>query len=322
MGLLKNALEARTVSLSAEHLVGRAGPSQLRLGHPVVSATHALVRWNGVSWEVRDLGSTNGTRVDGLPVPVGAAQRLLPGAVLEFGGPSQRWQLVDASPPLPAAIPLDGGEPCVFDAGSILIPNETAPVASIHPEDGVFFLEIDDAVVPLAHEQQFSVRDRWFRFDCPSGSAATLVAEKLPMSLAECTLILKVSPNEEHVALTVVGARTVDCGQRTAFYLLLVLARERLGDIERGAPEHGWIDIEELLRRMPEYGSDSHLGVDVHRLRRMFGRFVLDPKNLVERRRRQLRLGTNRVEIRVLHDAPQSHAPLLVDAPPRDSYVA
>lgn len=49
--------------------IGRAPDCDLILDHPEVSRHHAeLLRIDAVTYEVRDLGSTNGTRVNGVPV--------------------------------------------------------------------------------------------------------------------------------------------------------------------------------------------------------------------------------------------------------------
>ena len=63
--------------------LGRAPNQDLRLDHPTVSRRHALLRKTSAGWELVDLCSTNGTRVNGHRV-VGA-QRLRPGDVVTFG---------------------------------------------------------------------------------------------------------------------------------------------------------------------------------------------------------------------------------------------
>lgn len=48
--------------------VGRGGASTLRIDHPSVSREHAELRDEGTHWRVRDLGSKNGTHLDGAAV--------------------------------------------------------------------------------------------------------------------------------------------------------------------------------------------------------------------------------------------------------------
>ncbi|MCX4634886.1 FHA domain-containing protein [Streptomyces sp. RPA4-5] len=64
-------------------LIGRAPGSGLRLNHETVSRAHAELRSAGKGWLLRDLGSTNGTCVNGRrvvgEVPVG------PGDHIRFG---------------------------------------------------------------------------------------------------------------------------------------------------------------------------------------------------------------------------------------------
>ncbi len=64
-------------------VVGRAGNSDVTIGNPGVSRTHALVwREGGEAWIV-DLGSANGTAVNG--TPSASPQTLATGAVVTFG---------------------------------------------------------------------------------------------------------------------------------------------------------------------------------------------------------------------------------------------
>jgi pSer/pThr/pTyr-binding forkhead associated (FHA) protein len=65
MGTLKHRTSERETTLLPEHVVGRSGSASLRLELPLVSGQHAVVRWTGVRWEARDLGSRNGTSVNG-----------------------------------------------------------------------------------------------------------------------------------------------------------------------------------------------------------------------------------------------------------------
>lgn len=52
--------------------VGRTKASRLHIKDPSVSERHAEVSWDGSAWQVKDLGSSNGTKVDGVRVqPMG-----------------------------------------------------------------------------------------------------------------------------------------------------------------------------------------------------------------------------------------------------------
>ncbi len=62
--------------------VGRVPPSEVVIDHPSVSRSHARLEPEGESWRLHDLGSKNGSFIDGLP----ADGRLLPAnAWLRFG---------------------------------------------------------------------------------------------------------------------------------------------------------------------------------------------------------------------------------------------
>lgn len=64
--------------------IGRADGNGLILADPSVSAHHALLERRDGAWFIRDLGSTNGTLLDGHPV-ARQPRRLRHGARLRFG---------------------------------------------------------------------------------------------------------------------------------------------------------------------------------------------------------------------------------------------
>lgn len=104
-----------------------------------------------------------------------------------------------------------------------------------------------------------------------------------------------VSLNEEHVTLSLSnGHCAIDLGERTHHYSLLVLARQRLRDAERGLDlsSQGWIEADQLSHSL---GIDtSHLNIHIFRARNQFKQalYLLDSKHeLIERRRCELRFG-------------------------------
>jgi len=67
-------------------LIGRSGLAHLRLGNRRVSSEHCLVYWEHQGWRVRDLGSRNGSSVNGRSLTPGQARSLQVGDALRPGG--------------------------------------------------------------------------------------------------------------------------------------------------------------------------------------------------------------------------------------------
>jgi pSer/pThr/pTyr-binding forkhead associated (FHA) protein len=74
-------------------LIGRDLTCDIVVRSPVVSGRHCLLEWADGGWTVRDLGSKNGTRIDGVRC---TEQRLAPGCTLWLG--SLRYQFVAEAP--------------------------------------------------------------------------------------------------------------------------------------------------------------------------------------------------------------------------------
>lgn len=70
-------------AISRDLTIGRSPECDLVLSDPTVSRHHARLRRLPHGWELRDLGSTNGTRVNGWHV--GLPQQVHPGDVVSFG---------------------------------------------------------------------------------------------------------------------------------------------------------------------------------------------------------------------------------------------
>jgi hypothetical protein len=79
-------VDGRTELLgSGGGVIGRSRDCDVTVDDANVSRHHAEVRPSGGSWIVRDLGSTNGVKVNGQRVDPTRAQSLRPGDVLELG---------------------------------------------------------------------------------------------------------------------------------------------------------------------------------------------------------------------------------------------
>jgi len=77
--------------------IGRDTSNDLVLPFPEVSSRHAVIEWREGSWRVRDLGSRNGTTVNGRRITTWRAIRV--GDTLRFGG--RPWRATALGEPLP-----------------------------------------------------------------------------------------------------------------------------------------------------------------------------------------------------------------------------
>jgi hypothetical protein len=310
MGSLRRQMDGTRVVLSADFIVGRQSSCQLLLEASFVSSAHALIRWTAGQWELRDLGSTNGTFIDGERVAIGTSVRIKVGTEIAFGDSGETWRVIDDREPGPVAIPQDGGEPSFVVSGIIAIPDASDPQATIYQDATGWTLEMDHLKVPLHRGQLFRVAGREWRFECPGGSTVTRSAADRQRPLADVSLCFHVSSNEEYVSLRIMDVHRVqDLGHRACFYLALVLSRIRLDEQQARVGDAGWLDLEDLLRMVPEYHSPSHLNVEIFRLRRLLCEAgIEDAPAIVQRRRGQIRFGTDRVKIVRADDNPRAVA--------------
>lgn len=77
---------SETVDLGTEIItIGRQAGVEVRLNHPLVSRRHAQVKCTAAGCQVVDLGSANGTNLNGTPLEPKAPTPLPPGGVIEIG---------------------------------------------------------------------------------------------------------------------------------------------------------------------------------------------------------------------------------------------
>jgi hypothetical protein len=92
--------EARTYSLAdGEHTVGRSSECAVHIPVTMVSKKHGLLRVDDAQLWVCDLGSTNGTEIDGKPVGANEVP-VAPGSLVKFAGAAMRR--TDSPPDSPA----------------------------------------------------------------------------------------------------------------------------------------------------------------------------------------------------------------------------
>ncbi len=303
MALLENLTGSAPVSLRAHHRVGRAPDCDLVLAGAEVSGAHALLRWTGVHWELRDLGSRNGTWVDGRRMGPGESVPLPEGAGMAFGGAAHRWRLVDASPPRIQAVPLDGGEAVSLLDQFIALPDADAPLLTVYRNAaGAWVADQDGTVVVVADLATVEVGGRAYRLDLAGGVSGTVEAVEMRPEVAKLAVEFTVSQDEEHIELMMrAGGLRSELGSRSHHQLLLTLARARLEDRAEGcsAAEEGWVYQDDLLKMLAT--SFNKLQVHIFRARRQFGESgVLDAAEVIQRRpdTGQIRLGVPEILIR------------------------
>lgn len=302
MGILKHLASGKSVVLSLHAVAGRAPSCSVHLADPAASNDHASVAWVDEHWEVRDLGSTNGTLVRGVRVPPGVCVRVERGAVLQFGSGSESWELIDDGEPVVMARSLDDGEIRRAEDGLLALPaSEEVFVTVVRDADERWFVETADGLRrPASDGEQLTVAGRrWALAVPPTSPIVGTRKASAGLSLATLTLRFHVSRDEEHVRVELLdGVRVLPLKERTGFYVLLELARERQEDARAGVAEgeQGWVDVEGLTDSLKI--TQGNLNVLILRVRQAFAKAgVAGAEHVVERRSKQLRIGTGRLEV-------------------------
>jgi transcriptional regulator with GAF, ATPase, and Fis domain len=156
--------------------IGKAPDNDLVLDHPTVSRNHLVIKRQGDRFLVQDLGSTNGTYIDGAQVREGY---LRPGALLEVGDVQLRFQ------PKVAPVEID---PTAEDRLGELVGNSLpmrqifALLKRIAPTDSTLLLVGETgtgkgAAAKLIHKLSPRASGPLVVFDCASVSDSLIESE-------------------------------------------------------------------------------------------------------------------------------------------------
>src|SRR4051812_25889591 len=122
--------------------IGRHPQNAVVISDPVSSRRHCVIEKTPNGWRVRDLNSSNGTRLNGLVIE---QSRLLPGDIVTIGGTRIVLVVPSAKPPKaarPREDTIQGAEPIPFDDGPDLAAlEELEPGVAEVSEDDI----LDDA---------------------------------------------------------------------------------------------------------------------------------------------------------------------------------
>jgi hypothetical protein len=300
MGTLKHVHSASMAILSRETTVGRSAHCGLLLQDRVVSALHACIRWSVTGWEIRDLGSTNGTYLNGNRLRAAETRLIATGDAIAFGTLENRYEVVETGPPMLTAV-SDDGEMVRADGPLLVLPSTESPLITIYRDaDGAWQIEgsAAAATATLGDGSTFQALGRTWRLMVPEGVTRTQGAEGI--DVRHSAIHFLVSPDEERVQIVVRGrGQEVSIASRASNYMLLTLARHRLCDLEAGITEDeaGWVLLEDLARALAT--TPEHINVDVYRVRKRLGAIFCNAAEIIERRTGtgQLRIGIRDMQV-------------------------
>lgn len=303
MAVLRELQSGRLVTLHAEHLVGRSRRCDLRLEAPAISSQHATLRWTGTRWVLRDLGSRNGTLLDGGLLPAGE-HPVQAGMTLHFGTESCGWALDSDAPPQPAATPVENPEAGTCGAEGLLnLPaDKSAPQVSVYRDQEERWVAewVDGKEQYVEDLEILTVAGQSWRLHLPDQSRTTEAAGPTAPTLHSVRFVFDVSRDQEDVRLTLEhGTERWDLGARAHHWTLLLLAKTRDEDADPDPSEQGWLYGEELARQVRL--TEGTLSVYIFRARQQIAACGIEgAQGLVERRKptRQLRFGGHKVLIR------------------------
>jgi hypothetical protein len=310
MGAIRRNRDGQVRYLPYQLVIGRSGSSELPLPVSTVSSHHALIRWDSVRWTIADLGSRNGTYVNGQRLISGStnSRELRLGDELAFAERDEVWTLCDVAAPQPLLIPGNGSPPLPLTEDQLSgLPDENTALGYVYFERVSWRFE-DEAgkVHDLSNGQTVLIGDCTYRLHLPGEATETPAAEHpvLERVLSEAEVEIAVSSDEESSAVTaIVRGERFGVQPRTHLYLLAFLARQRLKQHRESGPAEGalggWVAVEEACRQLGL--SPSVLGVMVFRCRKEFERLgFLEAMGIIDRAKKGcLRIGVAAERLRV-----------------------
>lgn len=285
---------------SAECLIGRSAACTIRIQVPDISAEHAALHWNGQDWELRDLGSRNGTMVDGRRLQAGERLVLYLGARVCFGVRSEAWVLEDDGPPPLMALDPASDEARLGASDLLELPDDSGGEILIYqmPDQG-WIMERGETLTPIENGVAVEANGKQWRIHLPGPALSTV--DSAPLSVDSAHFRFEVSRDEERVQLKIIAPqRVVELRARAHLYVLLTLARLRARDASNPSlptSAHGWIDLDALSDILQT--DRNNINVSIYRCRHQLAEAgVQGAARIVERRQAgQIRFGAVDAEI-------------------------
>lgn len=282
MGWIEEKKSGRRRRLAPRVLVGRSRQADLCLPGSWVSGEHAVIAWDGLEWKIRDLGSRNGTTLDGRPLESRTDRSMKRGAVMAFGQAEEQWLLADASGPIPMGLE---GDRCVLAIDRVLtLPDDESPSVTVYREGDRWLAEQGEVEREVTDRDALVVDGAIWSLRLPEAREITQ-AHISSRRLADFRLELAVSRDEEVVQVRLLcDSHRIILEPRSHHYMLVILARHALDQRGDGhsTGEAGWLDPEELSRLL-RLGRQS-INVYIHRIRGQVADVgIFDGKGIIER---------------------------------------
>ncbi|WP_133470981.1 FHA domain-containing protein [Paraglaciecola marina] len=293
MALIQSLLTTQKITLNVNHTFGRDQATNVtRLNSLKASRNHATIAWDGEMWLIKDI-SSNGTILNNKRITNGVYQALDLDITIQFGGNNEEiWQVIELSPPVTGLQPLVDGLPFIPLHDVVILPTQKQNVMVYLSDHGQWMCEENDATYPLHPGDKVGQGQNFWQFveGRPCTTTAANDASPPPDNIK---FQFHASQNEEHVSLSlIVDNKHIDMGERNHHYLLLLLARQRLEDLEKGLPayEQGWLD-KSLLIKMTGI-IEQHINIQIYRFRKQVANLLPNSTTLhqvIERRPGELR---------------------------------
>jgi pSer/pThr/pTyr-binding forkhead associated (FHA) protein len=293
MALLQRRNSSAPIAIPCRCLVGRSTLADLRLKSRRASNEHAAIGWYSGQWVLRDLGSSNGTLVNGRPVPARERVFVSVGSTIQFGSEDDLFEVVDVTAPGPCAVRL-GPQSYVWGTRSLLLlPDEQSPEASIFFEEGSWRVDDNKGVLQPETGDILQLPSGYFRLHLPDEPGLGGATAAYQLDLSQLELVFRVSSDAVVVHL-VQGKHDVRLAARACLQTLLVLAQLRQ---DGSSNPDGWISSGDLAEKRS--CSPEKINVDIHRLRKLLEEAgVYDAARIVERDdTKRLRIGVQRTRI-------------------------
>ena len=287
--------------------IGRHTSCDLVLSNRWVSLLHAVLRRVGRTWQVRDLGTTNGTFIDG--VRIQKPHTLIAGMALAFGDPTQdMFRVIDVRPPTAKARSADGA--IATAQGSFLcIPGPQDWEYMVFPDSaGGWLVETASGERwPVSGHSELRCKEQVWALELPPLLESTQALRQWRFTCSGATMrFLRYGDGQTVDIELVQGDERERWESRIHHAMLLRLAQERLRDQRQGlsSDNQGWMYVDEVQEYF-EHSLGLPLSLNtlnqyVFRARRECQKADMrDAADVIERRHepKKIRLGIGTIEI-------------------------